>query len=355
MISLPEDYIVEKFFQYSHRPKRNKFNNTYQASCVICREGSGSSFGNKKRCYYIPKNDNIFCHNCGWSGKPYTWIKEVSGKTDTEIIAEVENYAGEREILPSFEELLVRPKTESLPKDSINLSDPHQLKFYSANPIVSACLTLIHSRRLDTAVNRPDNLYLSLTDPVHKNRLVLPFKSEQGNIEFYQSRTIIPNDNKTRPKYVSRINAEKTLFNIDKVTSDSKNVFIFEGPINAFFTKNSVAVAGITERGNATFTEKQQKQVDTTLRWMDRIWVLDSQWIDNASLKKSETLLLNGENVFIWPEKIGKRFKDFNDIAIYCKVDEISAEFIQKNTFNSLEGVIKLSEIKKFRLLQVQA
>jgi len=349
MISLPEDYVVQKFYELGYYPKTNKYNNTYQCSCPICREGD--SFGKKKRCYYIPKNDNIFCHNCGWSGKPYTWIRQVSGKTDAEIIAEVEEYTGEHELLPDIDEPIIKKVTETLPKDSINLSDSQQLKFYGANPIVSACLTLIRSRRLDTAVNRPDNLYISLTDPVHKNRLVLPFKNERGDIEFYQTRTILPADNKTRPKYVSRINAEKTLFNIDKVSNDLPYVFIFEGPINAFFTKNSVAVAGITERGNATFTERQQKQVDTTLKWLDRIWVLDSQWIDNASLKKSETLLLNGEKVFIWPEKFGTKFKDFNDICIKCRVDEISAEFIQKSTFSNLEGLIRLSEIKKFRLL----
>jgi hypothetical protein len=346
MISLPEDYIVQKFYELGYYPKTNKYNNTYQCSCPICREGN--SLGKKKRCYYIPKNDNIFCHNCGWSGKPFTWIKQVSGKTDTEIIAEVEDYTGESDILPSEEIHIVRKVTEKLPKDSINLGDSQQLRFYNANPIVSACLNLIKNRRLDTAVNRPDNLYLSLTDPVHKNRLVLPFKNEQGDIEFYQSRTILPGDNKTRPKYVSRINAEKTLFNIDKISNDSPSVFIFEGPINAFFTKNSVAVAGITENGSATFTEKQQKQVDTTLKWLDKIWVLDSQWIDTASRKKSETLLLNGEKVFIWPEKFGKKFKDFNDICIKCKVDEISAEFIQKNTLEGLEGIVKLSEIKRF-------
>lgn len=349
MISLSEDYVVQKFYELGYYPKTNKYNNTYQCSCPLCREGD--SFGKKKRCYYIPKNDNIFCHNCGWSGKPFKWIKEVSGKTDAEIISEIEDYTGEREILPNLDEPIIKPKTETLPRDSINLSDSQQLKFYDANPIVSACLTLIRSRRLNTAVNRPDDLYLSLTDPVHKNRLVLPFKNERGDIEFYQTRTILPADNKTRPKYVSRINAEKTLFNIDKVSTDLPYVFIFEGPINAFFTKNSVAVAGITERGNATFTERQQKQVDTTLKWLDRIWVLDSQWIDNASLKKSETLLLNGEKVFIWPEKFGTKFKDFNDICMKCKIDEISAEFIQKNSFESLEGIIKLSEIKKFRLL----
>ena len=44
-----------------------------------------------------------------------------------------------------------------------------------------------------------------------------------------------------------------------------------------------------------------------------------------------------------------KRFKDFNDIAIRCNVNEITHSFIQKNTFEGLEGIIKLSEIKKFR------
>ena len=68
------------------------------------------------------------------------------------------------------------------------------------------------------------------------------------------------------------------------------------------------------------------------------MWILDSQWVDQASLVKSETLLNQGERVFIWPEKFGRKFKDFNDIAI-----------IQKNTFEGLEGIVRLSEIKKYR------
>ena len=138
------------------------------------------------------------------------------------------------------------------------------------------------------------------------------------------------------------------MFNIDKVSNDHENVYIFEGPINAFFTKNSVAVAGITERGKS-FTSRQQQQLDGTLKWYQRVWILDSQWVDQASLVKSEALLNQGEQVFIWPEKFGKKFKDFNDIAITCKVDEIKWDFIQKNTFEGLEGIVRLSEIKKYK------
>ena len=348
MIHLPEEFIVQKFYELGYYPKTNKYNNTYQCSCPICREGSASSFGKKKRCYYIPKNDNIFCHNCGWSSKPLTWITRVSGKTVAEVIQDVESFTGESEVFFEVEQTVVKPLTEKLPKDSINLNDSQQVNFYKSNPIVSASLNLIRTRRLDTAVNRPDSLYLSLTDRVHKNRLVIPFKNEHNDIEFYQTRTILPQDSKARPKYISRIDSEKILFNIDKVSRESDHVFIFEGPLNAFFTKNSVAVAGITDKGNAMFTIKQQKQIDTTLKWQERIWVLDSQWIDNASLKKSEILLLNGEKVFIWPEKYGVKYKDFNDICIAYKLDEISGEFIKKNTFEGIEGVVRLSVIKRF-------
>jgi hypothetical protein len=89
--------------------------------------------------------------------------------------------------------------------------------------------------------------------------------------------------------------------------------------------------------------------MNSALKWFEKIWVLDSQWIDNASLSKSEILLKEGETIFIWPENFGKRFKDFNDICVACKVDEISSEFIQKNSFKGLEGILKLAEIKAYR------
>ena len=348
-MKLPEDYVVLKFYELGYRPIYNKFNSVYQCGCPICREGK--SLNKKRRCYYVPKNDNIFCHNCGWSGKPMRWIREVSGCSDQEIIHELKDYTPDVEDILKGEEVKVTVNTETLPKDSINLSDKSQLDYYKNNENVRAALGLIKSRRLDTAVNRPDNLYFSLTDVVHKNRLIIPFLNEQKQIEFYQTRTVLTRDNKTKPKYLGKVNSEKTLFNIDKVTGDYDTVYIFEGPINAFFTKNSVAVAGITERGRS-FTQRQQQQLDTTLKFYDRVWILDSQWIDKASLIKSEALLQQGESVFIWPEKFGKRFKDFNDIAIACKVDEIGHDFCQKNTFKGLEGIVKLTEIKKYQSIR---
>jgi hypothetical protein len=348
MIAIDQDFIIQKFYELGSFVKYNRYNNTYQCSCPICREGN--SFGKKQRCYYIPAKDNIFCHNCGWSSKPFTWIKEVSGQTDYELLNEIKT--SER-VIQTVDDLLkpvtVLKQTPSLPHNSINLFDPSQVTFYKDNNIVKQCLQLIEDRKLNVGINKPKSLYISLTDQTHKNRLIIPFFDEFGDIVFYQSRAVTDFDKRTTPKYTSKINAVKSLFNIDKVIGEIENVFIFEGPINAFFTKNSVAVAGITEKGQVLFTEKQQQQVNTVLKWHTRVWVLDSQWLDNASLKKTEILLNLGEKVYIWPENFGRKFKDFNDICISLNVNELTPEFIQKNTFEGLEGILRLSEIKRFR------
>ena len=340
---LPTEYVILKFYEFSYYPKYNKYNNTYQAGCAICREGG--SLGKKRRCYYIPENDNIFCHNCGWSSKPYKWISEVSGLTQAQIYEDVK----EKSVDDGFisEQQPERPKGSTLPQDSINLFDSTQTDYYRDNDIMRVSLQLLKSRRLDTAVNRPNALYLSLKANTHKNRLIIPFVNEKNEIEFYQSRTILSYDVKM-PKYLSKSNADRTLFNINKVDRNSEYVYIFEGPINAFFTKNSIAVAGINE-GKQSFTPRQQEQLDNVLRLQTKVWVLDSQWIDNASFAKSKILLEQGYKVFIWPEKIGKQYKDFNDIAIAAKKDEISAEFINKNTHEGLMGILKLTEIGRFR------
>ena len=303
----------------------------------------------KKRCYYLPDNDNIYCHNCGWSSKPWKWIREVSGLSNQEIINEVKDYDVSVDI-GKKEEVLVKVQAATLPEDSINFSDTLQLDYYDDNNVITACKHIIKSRRLDTAVNRPDKLYVSLNDKVHKNRIVIPFVNERGDIEFYQTRTVLERDKADRPKYLGKVGSEKTLFNIDKVSSDHDKVYIFEGPIDAFFVRNSVAVAGITEKGRS-FTTRQEEQLKGTLKWYDKVWILDSQWGDRASMIKSEALLNQGETVFIWPETLGRKYKDFNDLAIAANKDEISWDWIQKNTFHGLEGIVKMSEIKRFNNL----
>jgi hypothetical protein len=342
-VILPQEYIVQKFYQYAGYPKFKKATNTYEAGCPICREGK--SWLKKRRCYYVVDDSVICCHNCGWYGKPLRWIQEVAGQTYSEIIKEIQTY----DILPTDiskdkDEVAITRPTHKLPLDCINLFDENQINYHKNNTVVEKALELIKQRKLDTAVNRPEALWLSLTDKIHKNRLIIPFYSEQGEIIFYQSRTIDKNLSKDQPKYLSKINGEKSLYNANRIDSDLEYIFIFEGPIDAYFVKNGTAVAGIQEKSSNTFSSLQQAQINNFILHK-HIWVLDSQWLDQASRLKTKKLIEQGETVFIWPEKIGKRFKDINDVCIAADINEVSPQFIISNSYTGLKAKLLLSEI----------
>jgi len=239
--------------------------------------------------------------------------------------------------------ILTRKDIPLLPQDSINLTDEQQLKYYNDNKIVSKALDYLNYRRLLSAINRPKTFWISLVDFVHKNRLTIPFYDVDNNIIFYQTRSLIDGDN--LPKYLSKSNSDRTLFNIDNIDHDLSSIYIFEGPVDACFTKNGVAMAGLNEKSLTTLTPKQEEQLNR-FKFHKKVWVLDSQWKDKASLTKTKLLINAGESVFIWPEEYGKRFKDFNDIAVALEVDELPQTFIDNNTYTSLKAKVMLSQIQ---------
>lgn len=334
---LPHDYVVSKFFELGYYPKYNAYNETYQCCCPMCREGE--SFGLSKRCYYLPDKNLIYCHNCGWSSKPYKWVKTLTGFSDQEIQNEVEE--GDFDILENLDFTNVKKTvvSGSLPDDSINLSDPSQLEFYKNDKRVTDALQYIKNRKLDTAVNRPDTYYISLKDKIHKNRLILPFKDDKGKIVFYQSRKLFGWDDKAN--YISKLGCEKTVCGLDKISSDIDSIFLFEGPIDSFFVRNGVGIGGIT-KGHQIYTETQKQQLDR-LMFFDKIWVLDSQWIDKTSRQKTKNLIESGEKVFFWPEKYGNTYKDINEMCVAFNLNEISPTFIKENSFSGREAILKYS------------
>lgn len=232
-------------------------------------------------------------------------------------------------------------KTTSLPEDSINLFDKIQIDYYKDNPFIKKALSYIQDRRLNSAINRPDALYISLKDFVHKNRLVIPFKDEHGKISYYQTRRILDDDSLN---YLSKKDADRTLFGIDKISDKLDKLFIIEGPIDACFVRNGLGLGGIT-KGNQLFTSHQQEQIDI-FKFHEKIWVMDSQWIDETAREKTLKLIEMGERVFIWPEYDGKRFKDINAVCMSYEMDEYPVDLILKNSYKGLAATVKMKLIK---------
>lgn len=262
----------------------------------------------------------------------------VSGMNYDDICREISDESYDLLDAMTLNETVKIKKVPSLPDDCINLFDESQISYYSDNSIVQSAIEYIKSRRLDTAINKPSAIYLSLKDKIHKNRLVLPFKDINNQIIFYQSRKIFDWDK--HPSYLSKINSDKSLFNIENVDmTNDDTIYMFEGPIDSCFVKNGIAVAGIND-GISSFNPKQEDQL-RGFKLFDKIWCLDSQHIDKTSRDKSLKLLENGEKVFIWPEKIGKKYKDFNEMCIDKQIDQIPINFIKKNSQCGTSAILK--------------
>ena len=329
--------MLAKFYEHGYKISHNRRTDVYNSACPICREGG--SWGKKERCYYVVDEGLIYCHNCGWSSKPYRWIRKVSGMTHNELIREVsEGDYGYDEIIDAPKKEELKKKIASLPEDSINLSDSTQIHFYKDNKIVQDVLKYIKDRRLDTAVNKPDAFYLSLKDYTHKNRLVIPFKDEKGKIIHYQSRKVFEWDE--MGNYLSKEGSDKSLCGVDRVSVDCDTLFLFEGPIDSFFVENGLGVAGINKGEIMTLTPLQQEQLDS-FKFFDVIWVLDSQWIDETARVKTKFLIDSGQKVFIWPKLQGEKFKDFNEMCMKLNLNRISPEFIKKNSSHGLAAITK--------------
>ena len=73
--------------------------------------------------------------------------------------------------------------------------------------------------------------------------------------------------------------------------------------------------------------------------------MLDSQWKDQAAKNKTSILLDLGHKVFIWPKKLGTKYKDFNDIAMGLKTNQIPTTFIDEHSHSGLKGKVLMSQI----------
>ena len=333
---VPQNFVIQTFFQYAKRPVFRKNTNTYSGECPYCHEGK--SAGKKRRFYYIAEDDHLFCHNCGESKNGLEFVKEMTGLSISEILAESGSYADTVEDVIKKSSFYKKANPNPLPYDSINLFDPNQASFYKENQVVKDALSFIHKRRLDTAVNKPKSLWLSLTDSTHKNRVVFPFYDTTGKIITYQSRALYKED-ENKAKYLSKVNSDKGVFNLDKVSSEIEYIFLQEGPIDAMFLRNSVALAGIHP------TEEQLKLINNSYPLHELIYVLDNQWVDKTSYKVTKELLDKGEQVFIWPKEFIE-YKDINELCVKLGKDELPHNTILQCAHKGMRGLIQFSQIK---------
>ena len=334
MFQVPPNYFISKFQQYVGFVVTQS-NGNMMGSCPFCLEGN--SWGKKKRFNYYNDKEFCACFNCGISCDKTNFILKMENIDFRELIRDIRD-SGETIDTDNTEwvntSLIPEPPTEIiLPDDSIDLFDKKQVEFYKGDYFVELALKTIRDRRLEFSKNR-GGLYLSREDFLHKNRIIIPFMDEYGDMSFYQSRSQTKKQNDFG-KYLGSPNGTKTFYGLDKVDRSKNEIFYIEGPLDCFFVDNSIGGGGI-------LLNSSQKQILADLGGFNEIvYCLDNDFDNKDVVNKYIEYIKTGSKVFFWGGEFSK-YKDFNEYCVGEELDGVDTEKLLSHCYSGKEASIRL-------------
>ena len=118
------------------------------------------------------------------------------------------------------------------------------------------------------------------------------------------------------------------IFGLDRINND-KPVYIVEGPFDATFLENSVAMAG--------------SDADVrTFGWSNYIWIFDNEPRNREIVARISKVIDRGDQVVIWPKNIQQ--KDINDMFL---AGHDVQTLVESNIYKGLEAILKFNDWKK--------
>jgi predicted RNA-binding Zn-ribbon protein involved in translation (DUF1610 family) len=297
--------------------------NLYNFRCPIC----GDSKKNKNRArgylYQVKNNTNYKCHNCGVNISFNNFLKDIDCELHKQYVFEKfkEGHAGKNFPTPEpafhFDAPKFKPKLD-LPKASSNERAKQYLETRKLNPN-----NYYYVENFKSWVNT----LLPTFDDIQRDeaRVIIPL-FYQDNLVGFQGRAIGP----SKIKYITIMldeNAPK-IYGLDDVKKN-QTVYITEGPFDASFIHNSIALCGAD--GDVS-------------KWgiHDCVWVYDNEPRNSEILSRISRNIESGQKVVIWPSNI--KSKDPNEMIL---AGHNVQSLIESNTYSGLEAKLKFTAWKK--------
>ena len=215
--------------------------------CPYC--GDSQKRKNKARGYLFKiKNDFVYkCHNCG------------VGRTLSNFLRDQDTLLHDEYVMEKFKDSTSSTgKGSFTPNPKLNFSTPKFVKTDTGLEKISD-LNIFHEARkyleqrgikdLDYFYYCPKfkewtNKQKKTFDTLRQDhpRIIIPFKDKEGNLFGYQGRSLARN---AKLRYITIMLDEEQpkIFGLDRIDTN-KSIYITEGPFDATFIKNSVAMAG---------------------------------------------------------------------------------------------------------------
>lgn len=318
---------------------KQKDRDLYNFRCPVCGDSQKSKI--KARGWIFNKKGKFrfYCHNCGASMLFSNFLKfmDVSLHQDYMKDMFIENNINN----PIGES---KPDITSFAKPKFQVNSPlKKLKKISSLGIDHYAKKYVMKRKIPSHVQYklffcpnfkewvnsfiPDKFKDFEKDEA---RLIIPFIDREKRFFGCQGRSF----SGTGPRYITIILNEDIprVFGLDSVDL-SKQVYVFEGPIDSMFIDNSIAMCGSDLTKSLDLNKNK-----TTM-------VFDNEPRSSAIINKMYKYIEAGYNMCFWPQSING--KDINEMILNGhEVEELSV-IINKNTYSGIEAKLQLEMWRK--------
>jgi len=280
--------------------------------------------------FKIKNNFTYKCHNCGVGRSLANFLKDHDVNLYDQYIMEKfkEGSTGKGTATPNPKFNFSKPKFVKTNTDLEKISDlniTHPARIYLEKRGIKDLDYFYYCPKFKEWTNKQKKTFDTLRQD--SDRIIIPFKDKQGNLFGYQGRSLAP---KAKIRYITIMLDEEQpkIFGLDRINTD-KPIYITEGPFDATFIKNSVAMAG--------------SDIDIrSLGWSDYIWVFDNEPRNREIVTKISKCIGRGEQVVIFPHTISQ--KDVNDMVLGGQNIKI---ILESNTYKNLQAELKFTNWKR--------
>jgi hypothetical protein len=304
--------------------------------CFVCGDSQRNKY--KTRGYFIGKNGSyrMYCHNCNISMS----MTKVLGMLDPELQKEykTEIFINKNVRIEKKEEIKLPDKFKfKLPvfntdenlkklKKISQLAWDHPAKQYVIDRMIpnEYHAKLYYAPKFAKWVN--SMIPEKLSDKHDEPRLIIPLLDKNKKMFGFSGRAF----HDTSLRYITIMLNEDCpkIFNMDSVDW-SKRVYCLEGPLDATFIPNSIAMVG------ADLVTDEYKPV----------MIFDNECRSKQIIQRMNKYIDDGFEICIWPEDTNG--KDINKMVLNGKSPKDILKTINDNIYHGLRAKARLSEWRK--------
>lgn len=330
---LQEKYIL----LLSNRLERFKrvSSGLFNFRCPICGDSEKSKV--KARGYLYKRKDSYFyhCKNCNKPGRFENILKELDPNLYYEMKKEAFGSEYEATVFEqTYKKIGSNSSLDHLPTIA-SLTDKHPAKKYIKS-------RKIPEYKLEELLYCED--FKALVDSIEKDklksekhaipRIIIPFYDRNNELFGFQGRAVDPEE---EVRYISIIldDSKPKAYNLNNI-DPNKKYYVFEGPFDAMFIDNSMAVCG---------SDVLSVLNSSNLNKENAVIVFDNEPRNPDIVRNVNKAIEFGWTICIWPEYWEE--KDINDAILKgTSASEINA-IIDLNTYSGTIAKLKYSQWRK--------